>query len=118
MPEAAGQGRTTTLTVSIAVPYKAARVSKIEKIEKRVAEMRDNPRSVGFSDALKVADHYFRQFGEPRISGSHHIYKTPWAGDPRINLQEDKSGDAKPYQVRQVVAAIDRLAVLKAAEAE
>jgi hypothetical protein len=42
-------------------------VSKVEKIEKRVAEMRANPCSVGFSDALKVADYYFRQFGEPRI---------------------------------------------------
>lgn len=73
--------------------------------------MRGNPRSVQFSDALMVAAHYF---GEPRISGSHHIYKTPWAGDPRINLQEGKSGDAKPYQVRQIIAAIDRLKALEA----
>jgi hypothetical protein len=68
--------------------------------------MRDGSRSIAFSDALKVADHYF---GKPRIHGSHHVYKTPWAGDPRINLQKGNGGDAKPYQVRQVVAAIDRL---------
>ena len=90
----------------------------MSKIEKRVAEMRVNPCSVGFSDALKLADHYFRQFGEPRIQGSHHIYKTPWAGDPRINLQKDKSGDAKPYQVRQVIAAIDKLTAIEASETE
>ena len=61
--------------------------------------MRNNSQSTSFSDALKVAEHYF---GKPRISGSHHIFKTPWAGDPRINLQEAKGGDAKPYQVRQL----------------
>jgi hypothetical protein len=90
-------------------------MSRAEKVEHLVAEMRDNPRSVRFLDALKVASHYF---GEPRISGSHHIYKTPWAGDPRINLQEDKSGDAKPYQVRQIIAAIDRLTVIDASKRE
>jgi hypothetical protein len=31
----------------------------------------------------------------------------PWAGDPRINLQ-NKHGKAKPYQVKQAIAAIDR----------
>jgi len=32
----------------------------------------------------------------------------PWAGDPRINVQ-DSQGLAKAYQVKQVLAAIDRL---------
>jgi len=47
-------------------------------------------------------------FGKPGIKGSHHIFKTPWIGDPRINLQSDK-GAAKPYQVRQVLLALRRL---------
>ncbi len=67
-------------------------------------EMRNNSKGVRFEDALKVAKKYF---GEPRISGSHHIFKTPWAGDPRINLQND-SGKAKAYQVKQLIAAIDQ----------
>lgn len=46
-------------------------------------------------------------FGEPRIAGSHHVFKMPWPGDPRINLQRDGSF-AKPYQVHQVKKAIDR----------
>jgi len=75
-------------------------------IQKRLAGMRSNPQSVSFSDALRVAEHYF---GEPRISGSHHIFKMPWAGDPRINLQQAKGGGAKPYQVRQLLTAIDLL---------
>lgn len=32
----------------------------------------------------------------------------PWQGDPRVNIQDDH-GMAKAYQVRQVVAAIERL---------
>jgi hypothetical protein len=34
------------------------------------------------------------------------VFKMPWAGDPRINLQ-NKNGKAKPYQVKQALAAID-----------
>lgn len=47
-------------------------------------------------------------FGEARIRGSHHIFKMPWPGDPRINLQED-DGYAKPYQVQQVLRALKKL---------
>jgi len=47
-------------------------------------------------------------FGSPRVEGSHYIFKTPWPGDPRINLQSEK-GKAKPYQVRQVVKALRKL---------
>jgi hypothetical protein len=36
------------------------------------------------------------------------VYKTPWIGDPRVNIQNDK-GIAKVYQVRQVLKAIERL---------
>jgi hypothetical protein len=32
----------------------------------------------------------------------------PWAGDPRINLQED-GNQAKPYQVQQVIRALQKL---------
>jgi hypothetical protein len=34
------------------------------------------------------------------------------SGDPRINIQDAK-GMAKPYQVRQVLLAIDKLESLK-----
>jgi len=32
---------------------------------------------------------------------------TPWPGDPRVNIRNDH-GRAKAYQVRQVLAAIDK----------
>jgi hypothetical protein len=41
-------------------------------------------------------------------NGSHRIYKTPWSGDPRVNIQNDR-GKAKVYQVKQVLRAIDLL---------
>ena len=74
-------------------------------IRKTLSQMRQTPKEVRFVDVCKVCEHYF---GEPRHKGSHHIYKTPWQGDPRINLQNDK-GKAKAYQVGQVLRAIERL---------
>jgi hypothetical protein len=71
-----------------------------------LATMHRNPKGVSFSDLCKVCDHFF---GDARqSSGSHRIYKTPWQGDPRVNIQNDK-GMAKAYQVRQVLKAIERL---------
>jgi hypothetical protein len=48
-------------------------------------------------------------FREYRVNGSHHIFKTPWQGDPRINLQKLKGNMAKPYQVKQVLNALRKL---------
>lgn len=51
-----------------------------------------------------------KYFGKPRQSGttSHRVYRTPWRGDPRVNIQNDR-GMAKAYQVRQVIKAIEKL---------
>lgn len=69
--------------------------------------MRSAPQDVSFADLHKVCVEYF---GEPRQSGSSHVvFQMPWAGDPRVNIQKGKGGKAKPYQVGQVVRAIDRL---------
>ena len=72
--------------------------------------LRANPKGVRFADLTRVCDRYF---GEPRQKGtSHRIYRTPWPGDPRVNIQNAK-GMAKPYQVRQVIKAIERLESMK-----
>ena len=76
------------------------------KIDKIVALMRHNAKGVRFDDLCKVCDHYF---GQPRQKGSsHRIYKTPFKDDSRLNIQDDK-GQAKSYQVKQVLKIIDRL---------
>ena len=76
------------------------------KVEDIIAEMKRNPKGIRFQDFCKVCDSLF---GEARQkSSSHRIYKTPWQGDPRVNIQNDK-GMAKAYQVKQVLKAIERL---------
>ena len=78
----------------------------VASIDDIVAKMKQNPKGVRFNDLSKVCDHYF---GKPRSRGtSHRVYGTPWQGDPRVNIQNAK-GKAKPYQVRQVLWAIERL---------
>jgi hypothetical protein len=64
-----------------------------------------NPKNVRFVDLLQICIKYF---GNPRIKGSHHIFKTSWQGDPRINIQKD-GNMAKEYQVKSVIRAIEKL---------
>ncbi|MCF6775061.1 hypothetical protein L3V83_00615 [Thiotrichales bacterium 19X7-9] len=74
--------------------------------KKVLLQMKNNPNNVRFNDLVKVCAEYF---GEPRQSGSSHmIFKTPWVGDPRINIQ-NANGKAKAYQVKQVLLAIKKL---------
>jgi hypothetical protein len=78
------------------------------KIDEIITGMMQNPKGIRFNDLCKVCDHFF---GEPRqCASSHRVYKTPWQGDPRINIQNDK-GKAKLYQVRQVLLALEKLEV-------
>ena len=75
-------------------------------IEEIVAAMQRNPKGIRFRDLCKLCDSYF---GKARQGGSsHRVYKTPWPGDPRVNIQNDR-GMAKSYQVKQVLKAIERL---------
>ena len=70
--------------------------------------MKRNPKDIRFSDLCKICDFYF---GEARQKkSSHRIYKTPWVGDPRINIQSSR-GKAKAYQVKQVLLALEKLEV-------
>jgi hypothetical protein len=74
----------------------------IERLEKE-------KRNTRFSYLMKICLEYF---GEPRTKGSHHIFKMPWPGDPRLNLQSNR-GKAKPYQVEQVIQALSKLKATK-----
>ena len=68
--------------------------------------LRSNPKGIRFRDLCKLCNQYF---GEPRqVGSSHRIYRTPWMGNPRVNIQNNR-GMAKAYQVRQVIKAIERL---------
>ncbi|MGC1402001.1 MAG: toxin HicA [Thermodesulfobacteriota bacterium] len=78
----------------------------MDKIKRILMQMKKNPQDIRFADLCQVCQFYF---GEPRQNrSSHKVYKTPWPGDPRINIQNDR-GRAKAYQVKQVLLAIDKL---------
>jgi len=60
----------------------------MDKINDLLKGMQEKPNNVKFSDLCRVCDHYF---GETRQKGtSHRIYKTPWAGDPRVIFKTEK----------------------------
>jgi hypothetical protein len=85
-----------------------APLSSMAKIETILDMMRREPGNVSFNDFKKVCESYF---GKPRQDGSSHaIFKTPWPGDPRVNIQ-NANGKAKPYQVGQVLQAIEKLGI-------
>jgi len=69
-------------------------------------KLKDNPSNVRFSELCKVCDCYF---GAPRVkTGSHRVYKLPWQGNPRVNIQNHR-GMAKVYQTKQALKAIEKL---------
>ena len=79
-----------------------------------LADMRANPADVRFAQLRKLCE---ERFGPPRQQGtSHLVFKTPWPGDPRVNIQQGKGGKAKAYQVRQVLAAIEKLDAMSGEE--
>ena len=86
----------------------------MDKVNTIIALMQKAPQTVRFTDLSLVCKHYF---GKPRNkASSHYVYKMPWAGDPRINIQKTKGGKAKTYQVKQILLAISKLKDIKNAQ--
>jgi hypothetical protein len=64
----------------------------MSRIEDIVARMLANPSGMRFADVKGACEHYF---GAPRQHGtSHCVLKTPWPGDPRVNIL---SGDMEKW---------------------
>ncbi|MHB1987836.1 MAG: type II toxin-antitoxin system HicA family toxin [Acidimicrobiales bacterium] len=59
---------------------------------------------VAFSDAQKLL--VALGFDELRVRGSHHVFGRP--GIPEQLSLQDRTGQAKPYQLRQLVALVRR----------
>lgn len=66
--------------------------------------MLDGRRNLRFADLLRLAEAF--GFELRRQRGSHHILLHP-AVPEALNLQPDKGGQAKPYQVRQLVDLVE-----------
>ena len=63
--------------------------------------------NVRFADAQRLAEAL--GFELDRVRGSHHIYRHA-GGDLRLNLQAH-GGQAKPYQLRQLLDLVERHAL-------
>ena len=77
-----------------------------DDIQKILDAMQRSGNNIRYADLRKVCDHFFEK--RPNSGGDHDTYKTPWVGDPRVNIQ-NRRGKAKPYQVKQVLAAVKKL---------
>ena len=76
-----------------------------DKIRTYIEELEGKETNTRFARLLIICTDVF---GEPRIKGSHHRFKTTWQGLPKVNLQKGSGGKAKPYQVEQVVKALQK----------
>lgn len=75
-----------------------------ESVEALAQRLRTHARSFGFAELRRVCEHYF---GPPRQRGtSHMVFKTGVAIPALVNIQPHGKM-AKPYQCRQVAAAIE-----------
>jgi predicted RNA binding protein YcfA (HicA-like mRNA interferase family) len=78
----------------------------MSRAQKLLAVVRNNPRGVRFSDLCRLVQSL--GFVLDRVQGSHHVYVHPGRPDLAIvNLQEGKNGQAKVYQVEQVLNLVD-----------
>jgi len=84
----------------------------INKISNDIEFLSKNPKNVKFNDLFNICKKYFPEY---RNNGTSHFnFKTYWQGDPRINIQRDKNSKmAKPYQVRQIIKALEKLKELE-----
>jgi hypothetical protein len=72
--------------------------------EKLLAAIRNNPRSVRFADACRVAEAigFVRAGGK----GSHTVYAK--SGEPTILNFQNRNGYIPPYQARQLIEMMDK----------
>ena len=85
-----------------------ARGRALETPQDAARYLQTSPTNVRFSELLAVCERYL---GPHRNSGSSH-FVFPVPGDaehPLLNIQTDKGGKAKPYQVKQVAKVLKRI---------
>lgn len=73
------------------------------KADKLFNKIKNNTQNVKFKEIKTLLKHY--KFTLERQKGSHRIYKRE---NILVNIQNIK-GEVKPYQVKQVILAIEEL---------
>ncbi len=62
-------------------------------------------RNIRFEDACRLAEAF--GFALDRTRGSHHIFVHRRVPGLRLNLQPDKAGQTKMYQIRPLLDAVE-----------
>lgn len=65
----------------------------------------EGSRNIRFDDLIRLAEAF--GFELKRVAGSHHILAHPAMAE-LLNLQPGSDGKAKPYQIKQLVALVER----------
>ncbi len=77
-----------------------------QKLYRRIL---NNQKNVKFRQLITLVEAF--GFELDRINGSHHTYKHAAITEAFLQLQPDKSGDAKPYQIKQFLSLIEEYAL-------
>ncbi len=75
--------------------------------KKLLEKISNNPLGVRFADLTKLLECHGFELGRHKGT-SHRIYTHPGINRP-LNIQNTSDGKAKPYQVRQVLEAIEAI---------
>lgn len=75
----------------------------MSRLQKLLDRARRAPASLSFDDFVWLVESH--GYEHKRTSGSHRIYQNE-AGE-FLNLQVDRSGKAKPYQVKQFLNILE-----------
>lgn len=76
-------------------------------LRETIDDLQQRQANIKFNTLVTICTYWF---GPPRLNGGiHKVYKMPWPGDPRVNIQRADSGMAKVYQVKQVISALIKL---------
>lgn len=76
----------------------------MSKPRKILGKILSGSKNIRFEEMVSLVEAFGFQLG--RVSGSHHIFQHPDIPE-QLNLQ-NKSGQAKPYQVRQFLKLVEQ----------
>ena len=79
------------------------------KKRKLYEEIKRNPKKIRFKKICKIAEVF--GFKKRKGKGSHHIFIHPDVNE-LLNFQ-NVSGNAKPYQVKQLIKIIEKYGLLE-----
>jgi predicted RNA binding protein YcfA (HicA-like mRNA interferase family) len=80
-------------------------VSKHKKLKEKILTSKHN-QGYRFDEVVAMLEHFGLR--HKRTKGSHHQYEHPLL-QGQLNLQPDKNGEVKPYQLREIRFALTAL---------